>query len=576
MNQIIHILFIMFVRVKTTPNSPRKSVQIVESIRKDDKVKQKIVRYVGIAMNDEELEKLKELADFIKCKIESKHTPSLFSPREISELSRKEKDENKLMVDLKKLKEEQRVIKGIHEVYGKVYDELEFNSVLENPARNKASVNIMKEIVMARIANPHSKRQSVHMLEEDFGIHLNLDSVYGMMDKVSEKVIKKINKTAYTYTKKLFQDKVDVIFFDATTLYFESFTEDEFKQNGYSKDLKFNQPQVLLALMVTKEGLPIGYKAFPGSTYEGHTLIPMLKKIREDYDLDKVVFVADSGMFNADNLKELEDNNFEYIVGARIKNLNKELTGSILDTSGYEDITDDGSGKLKAIRLQYKDDPCKMLIVSHSEKRARKDAYERKKMVDKLMKKINKKVNKKGNDRENKTLNINTFISNHGYKKYLKLDTDKINVEIDKEKMNSDAKWDGLKGIITNSKDMKDTELLNHYRGLWQVEESFRISKHDLKVRPIFHWKPERVKAHIAITFMAFTCVRHLEYRVNLQYKKLSPEVIRQELIHVQGSILKHKETNQRYFLPSKTGVHAQKIYSIMNLKRDSAPYEIE
>ena len=116
--------------------------------------------------------------------------------------------------------------------------------------------------------------------------------------------------------------------------------------------------------------------------------------------------------------------------------------------------------------------------------------------------------------------------------------------------------------------------ILEQYRGLWQVEESFRITKHDLKVRPIFHWTPDRVKAHLAISFMAFCCVRHLEYRVALQYKKMSPEAIRQELIRIQSSILKDKN-GQRYVIPSKAGTDGLKIYQVMGLKYSTTPYRL-
>ena len=212
-----------------------------------------------------------------------------------------------------------------------MFDELDLKNIFVNPARNKSSVEYFRNIVLARIAKPDSKSRSVHMLEENFGVSLDLDSVYKMMDKIDDKSIEKLNSIAYSETKKLFDDKIDVIYFDATTIYFESFTEDigddAIRKNGYSKDLKFNQPQVVLALMVTKEGLPIGYELFSGDTFDGHTLIPNLKILRDKYNVDNVVYVADSGMFNNDNLKELEmleEYNFNYIVGARIKKYAKK------------------------------------------------------------------------------------------------------------------------------------------------------------------------------------------------------------------------------------------------------------
>jgi len=551
-------MFFMFIRVKTTPNSPRKSVQIVESVRDGNKVKQRIVRYVGIAMDDQELEKLKDLAELIKSKIEDEKHPSLFSPEKLAELAieAKKQKEKDLFVNLRELREEQRAITGIHEIYGKIYREI-FSSVLEN--RSEKSEEILRHIVMARIANPSSKRASVMNLEHDFGISLNLDQVYRMMDKIDQKICDSMQEKACMATKTLLGGKIDVIFFDATTLYFESFTEDELKKNGYSKDLKFNQPQVLLALMVTKQGLPIGYEAFPGSTYEGHTLLPLLEKIKEKHLIDKVVFVSDSGMFNEKNLQLLEEKGYEYIVGARLKNLPKELQKELLDSSRYKDhFSDEEEEKTSVCELENNQ---RRLIVSHNTKRARKDACDREKAIEKLLQKLKKNKAPK------------TLLSNYGYKKFLKINGT-AEVSLDEAKLLEQEKWDGLHGVISNSKELTAREILAQYRGLWQVEESFRITKHDLKVRPIFHWTPSRIRAHIAICFLAFTCVRHLEYRTALQYKKISPEQIRKALMRIQVSILKHPNGN-RYAVPSQGTQDSRKLYQLMGSHYSTAPYQI-
>lgn len=394
----------MFVRVKTTPNSPRKSVQIVESVRKGNKVSQKIVRYVGIAMDDEELEKLKLLAESIKIKLEADNQQLLFPPEELakmkkdSERLKEEITDEDYKVDIRNLTEEKRVINGIQDVYGTLFDELGFNRVIKNPARNKSSVEIFKDIVLARIANPLSKKASVDMLEADFGVTINLDRVYQMMDKLDDKAIEKINDIAYQNTLNLFQNKVDVIFFDCTTIYFEAFEEDELRENGYSKDLKFNQPQVLLALMVTTEGLPLGYQLFEGSKYEGHTLIPMLTELKKKYNLNKVVFVADAGMMNESNLLELEnrnslnefeENKIEYIVGARIKNIPIKLKEQVLNLENYTEFNDNETG-YKIGTFEHNN---RKLVVSYSPKRARKDALERQKSIERLEKKLLKQKN---------------------------------------------------------------------------------------------------------------------------------------------------------------------------------------
>jgi len=562
----------MFIRIKKSKNSPKCSVQIVESKRVDGKVKQKIIKHMGTATEGEALESLKALAESVKLSIEQTGQLPLYMDDDTTTVPangvKSACNRDDFNVNLLDIQEERRVIKGIHDVYGKLYDELGFNSIITNPARNKRSQEALKEIVLARVANPDSKRGSVCNLEVNFAVHLDLNLVYRMMDKIGDKEILKLNKLVYTKTRSLFKEKIDVIYFDATTLYFESFSEDEFKKNGYSKDGKFNQPQVVLALMVTKEGLPIGYKAFAGDTFDGHTLIPVLKEIKEQYDLDKVVYVADAGMFNRDNLKEfetLDKQKMTYIVGARIKNMPKALKEKILNLENYKEIDDN----TKVATFAYEG---KKLLVSHSLKRAKKDRYEREKGIEKLRVKLSKERS------------VKTHLSNQGYKKYLQLEKSDntannkscdMTIVLNEKKIEEDAAWDGLKGIVTNNDALSSQELLQQYANLWQVEASFRITKHDLRVRPIYHHKESRIKAHLAISFMAYTLVRHLEHRVRLQYKKLSPQRIRTALLGVQESILYDTKNDKKFGLPSNTTVDAEKIYKLMGVKLNKAPYQM-
>ena len=617
----------MFVRVKSTPKSPRKSVQIVESNRIGGKVRQRIVKHIGVASNDEELEELKALANSIKIKLELDEQLPLYTPEEIEKLEKYSKKHNSIKdndidksinqqdssinrdeynVNLLDIIEEDRVIKGIHDIYGKLYDELGFNKILYNPARAVASNKALKEIVLARVANPDSKRASVINLEENFGVKLDLKAVYKMMDKIEDREILKLNKLVYNQTKALFKEKIDIVYFDATTLYFESFKEDigedGIKKNGYSKDGKFNQPQVVLALMITKNGLPIGYKAFSGDTFDGHTILPALKEVQENFDIDNVVFVADSGMFNKANLeefdkiyepllykytkytwsttkkqltlkdyehqrKEFSKTNITYIVGARIKNMPKSIKEDILNMDNYKELNDD-------IKVAVFDYDGKKLVVTHSKKRARKDKADREKGIEKLKEKLEKNSS------------VKSQLSNQGYKKYLQLEQTNqndnkkktscdISIVLNEEKIKEDEAWDGLKGIITNNLNLSNEELINQYSNLWQVEESFRITKHDLKIRPIYHWKPSRIKAHLAISFMAYTLVRHLEHRVRLQYIKLSPEKIRKILLSIQVSVLYDTKTKKRFALPSKISQDAKKIYRLMNVPISSTPYRL-
>jgi transposase len=352
------------------------------------------------------------------------------------------------------------------------------------------------------------------------------------------------------------------MFYDCTTLYFESFTEDELRRFGYSKDHKFNQGQVLLALMVTNEGLPVGYDVFPGNMYEGDTFKVAIEKIKIRYHVKRVVIVADSGLLSKQNIELLEKENFDYILGARLKSLSEKWQEKILDNTEYEKKEKDGE-VLRIVDYSYTK-KCR-LIVTHNTKRAEKDRRDREKSIEKLRQKLEKSKNPK------------SLISNYGYKKFLTVDGD-IKVQVDEEKLEREALWDGLHGVMTNipEKKMKSEEVLSHYHGLWQVEESFRIEKHDLRVRPVFHWTAKRIKAHIAICFVAFALIRFLQYQIKQKTGEyFSAERIREELYRIQESVLINTADNNKYVVPSKPSQDAIKIYQVLDMKRHVVPFRL-
>jgi transposase len=436
-----------------------------------------------------------------------------------------------------------------------LFNELGFDRVVGDPARRVQSAKTIKHLVMARIANPASKRKSVIDLERDFGVTLDLNAVYRTLDYIDDQSLELIQKKAWDAATGLLAQKIDVVFYDCTTLYFESFTEDELREKGLSKENKFSESQVLLAMMVTREGLPLGYRLYNGATWEGHTLKNAIVHIERMVGIDRVVFVADSGLLSKDNLDLIEGCQKEYIVAARLKSQPERIKKQILDKASYQQ---GDQMMIKEIALPGG----RRLLVNSTEKRARKDAHDRQKALAKLQKKINKSKNPE------------SFISNKSHRRYLMIENQQA-VKIDEEKIKYAEQWDGLHGIITNIKDISASEAFDQYRGLWQIEESFRLTKHDLRVRPVYHARPRRIQAHLAICFMALVCIRHLSYRVKLQHEPLSPEIIRNELVHVQQSILIHQTNGARYGIPSKPTLHAKKIYQVMGEKLSSVPFLI-
>jgi len=518
-------------------------------------VSQKILRHVGIAMDEQELAQLKELASQIVVKLKEEENPTLplFPPEALQKKA--SRSDEPLEVDLRDLREEQRVIEGIHEVGGSIFDELGFNRVLGAGVRSKNSSEILKNVVLARLAQPVSKLRTAQLLENDFGVRLSVDRIYRMMDRIVPKITN-IKEQVARETMGLLGHKVDVLLYDVTTLAFESQQADELRNFGYSKDKKFNEVQVVLALATTKEGLPVWYEVFEGSTAETKTLIPALKKLSERFNVKDIICVADRAMLSKENIQELQKCGFRYILGKRMRTMSAQQKQEVLNLKNEKDLSQGFTAEISLPDSQR-------LIVAYSPERARKDASDRKRALERLNSKL-----------KSKTTSTISLVNNTAAKKFM-VEEPIGKLVLDESKIEEDAKWDGLYGICTNDKNLTHSEVNSHYKSLWHIEAAFRISKHDLKMRPIYHWTSDRIQAHCAICFMTFALARHLEYRVSIQQKPMSFARIQEALIGVQASILRHVKTKKLYRIPSKLSVIAKSVYSAVGIKRSVVPASI-
>lgn len=535
-------------------------MQICESYRRGDKVNQKIVRHVGQGANEKEIKVLVNLAETIIAELEEERKPSLpfFQPEEILE-KKQQQTEIKEDVQLSNLKEEQRIIDGIGDVFGKLYSTLGFDEIIDGTRKDKEWNSILKACTLARLANPVSKRRTASLLERDYAIRIPLEKIYRMMDHLAAKE-DKVKRHIEMSTLSLFNEKVDVLLFDVTTLYFESFEPDELRKPGFSKDNKVNETQIMLALVTTTCGMPVTYKIFPGNTYEGNTLLDMVADLKKSYDVENISLVADRAMFTEKNLQKMESHGIKYIVAAKLKTMSKAMKNQILGST-LEHKNIDAQSNWTG-EFEYKN---RRLIVNYSGDRARKDANDRQRLIERLQKKI-----------KGKKLNVKDLILNSGSRRFVTVEKGS-KAFINDAKIAESARWDGLHGIITNNRDDDAERLLSRYQSLWQIEAAFRISKHDLRMRPIYHWSENRIKAHISLCFIAFTLVKQALYRLEVQKKMpLSFEQLRNELLHVQSSILIERETKNRYILPSKVTVSQRKIYSAFDLERRDTPYKLD
>jgi transposase len=552
----------MYIRTNTTPNSPRRSIQIVESQRVGKTVKQKIVRYVGIATDEREEQKLKVLAEEIIAKIKLERAAvspqqSLFplTERELleqSKVKRGRKSQKKLKdilppceVALTDIVETDRIIEGVHEVAGHVFDEL-----YAPLKKQKLFYSRLKDVVLSRMVFPVSKHDTQKKLLDQFGKAHELDSLYRMMDKLFP-LIPRIKQLTFEKTKRLFPRGVDLLLFDVTTLYFESTESDDLRKFGYSKDHRFNTTQVVLALATNSDGLPIGYELFEGNRAEVKTLAASIESWKNLFKIGSVCFVGDRAMMSTSNIELLDSLGYQYIIAAKLKSLPKHLQKSIVDEKHYRPtLLGQSLAWVGEFEHQHQ-----RLIVSYKAARALNDQRERQAVLDKIQKQM---TGKKGRAKK--------LITNQGVKKFIKLD-EQTGFTLNQESIEQSAMWDGLHGVISNIKDATPESLIARYANLWKIEESFRINKHTLQMRPIFHFKPERIHAHIAICYMTFSVLKHLEYQVNLT-QKISRHTILTTLLGVQASIHTHKKTKDKYRLPGRLTNDARKIYKTFNLER--------
>lgn len=379
-------------------------------------------------------------------------------------------------------------------IYGRLFDKIGFGAV-------KTSNNdLFKSLVVTRLYRPGSKLKTIHYLAYFMNRYYDEDKIYRFLDELCWRPERKekekgrgkcldvkhdVEQITYNQTRKVLGGKIAVVFYDTTTMYFES-REDEVRIPGWSKDGKSANPQVVLGLLVGPGGNPIGYEVHPGNTYEGHTMIPIIEKLRGRFNFEKPIVVADAGLLSRENIRDLETGGYEYILGARIRSQSDKLKTQVV-ALGLK------NGQSASISLT---DTCRM-VVTMSDSRKRKNAADREKGLKRLEKRF--ATTKLTKDK----------LNNRGYNKFLSM-SGEATIKIDYDKVKSDAALDGLKGYTTNSK-LPDDQIVEEYGYLFMIERAFRFCKTDLDIRPMYHRLLNRIEAHICICFVAYTIMLELE-----------------------------------------------------------------
>ena len=383
---------------------------------------------------------------------------------------------------------------------------------------------LLNDLVVMRIFEPASKLRSIELMDTYFGIKHRRQRFYESACKwLSLK--EGIEKQTLGFARKQYGYDFSLLFYDVTTLYFETFIEDELRKNGFSKDNKSQQPQIVVALMVTSEGFPVGYEVFSGNTFEGHTLIPVIKSFIKRHQVENFTVVADAAMISSENIAALRAEKINYIVGARLGNVATDLLVAI----DAKLPRTDGS----IIRLKTDNG---YLICGFSKKRYNKDKYEMQKQIERAMLLL---------DQPSKVKRI----------KYLKSGDN--NMELNKKLIEKTTKLLGIKGYYTDIEETvaDNATIISRYHDLYKIEQAFRMSKNDLQTRPVFHFKEEPIQLHILICFMALAVSKHIELTAKIS--------IRAFLTHckkITDARLLNKITKKEIKLRAAVPTHLQEI----------------
>jgi transposase len=532
----------MYIRMKTSKKAKYPTLQIVEGVRDGKKVRQRTVAHLGVIKNQKDLQRLKHLAEKLIERLE------------------KEGLEVDLKVEMSKLKHKETIYDGFGIVVDRLMSLTGFSKIIQKAqGKNQFDVEeIVKLIIAQRFDLPSSKLRTFER-QQEHGFHdIELQHIYRAMDAI-ESLDSEIQKQAFDTVCQTAEMPVDCFFFDVTTLYFESVAQNGIKDFGFSKDQKHHMVQIVLALVVDSQGIPLAYDTFKGNLAETKTLIPVLEKLRDRFSVKNVTVICDRGLASNTNVEALQEANFHYVIATKLRSISKK--SHINDISAYsllpnqENIPPDEKVYFRTMEHpQYKDT---LLIATYNLARARKDKEDRERLLEKLRKKLGDSSDE---------ASIKKLISNNGYKKYTNVESGSL-LTINEEAVEEDSKWDGFHGIaVSNSAQLTVRQALARYRDLWRVEEAFRVAKCTLKTRPIFHWVPHRINSHVLLCFMNLFFERFLELLLRKKEMELTPDRIRHALEKVHTTIFEDESTKREGKMQSALSLDAEKIFQVLEI----------
>jgi transposase len=515
----------MFIRKSVAKNqdgSSRVYFQLAESVRVNGKPRNRVICTLGRADDPETEEKIRKMAE------------SLIQASEHFHLLNLAED---LKADFSKEY-------GPFLVFRRLFSELGFEALIRSSLTGIGAqfdvIEALFNMMLNRLTDPTSKRQ-LELWEQDIeGVKsFSLHQYYRALDYLVEHK-DEIEKKVFYQMRDLFNTELDIVLFDTTSLVYygdgpardektnEKPADAHLLDRGFSKAHRSDLPQVVVGVLMSKDGVPLGHEVFSGNTNDVKCFSKIIEQIQEKYSLAKVVLVGDRGMISKKNIESLEQSEFEYILGYRMRTISKPERAQMLAKTELR--------KLKNLELQFKEVNYRgqRLVVCYNPERAEKDKKHREQEVEKLREKLKS------------SKSVKQLISNPQYKKFIKIDESKNQVKLDEEKIKADEIYDGVFVLTTNTK-LSALQVVERYKDLWQIEQAFRQLKSELDMGPIYHQVDRRIRAHIMICFLAF-CMRVALYKKLKAYFKDRPfsfTALMRELqaVHAVGLTLKGKKT---------------------------------
>lgn len=530
MGWVAHLWFMAFIRIEK--KSSGDYIRIVRTVRKGGKPTHQTLYSLG---------KVQDYTPDQLARIGKKLLQA--SGADLSDLIR---------IPDQELEELGRYNYGFYLVYSRIFKYYGLDQILVRIGkRKKLSYDLSNAVLLMlleRLHDPVSKRGNYFNQQEYLGITpVKLQHLYRSLDYLSEHQ-QYLQEHIFHSQRTLFNQQLDVVFYDVTTFYFESEVEqaEALRQKGFSKDGKIGSTQVVLGLMIDKQKNPIGYQLYKGNTFEGHTFVDAIKRLKARYQVDQLIVVADRGMLSQTNREVVTDQGYSFIMGERLKSLPQPLKNQLLDLPGYELEWVSSAQDPVVVRYRVFQHEGRKIIATYSQQRAEKDQKDRQQRLAKA-----EQLLKYPQGLKNKARRF--FLKQQGGGKYV----------LDQDKINEQARYDGFLAITTNTKQVSAEQVLDHYHHLFQIEHSFRTFKSYLETRPMFHWTDKRIEGHMCLCYLCYVLLNHLHKK--LKTYEMSEHAIRKALAKMQVSHI--KQLNEEYYLKSRASKEEKNILNALNIK---------